>query len=80
MAGTKTRLSAQHKEFDPILSLWLSVLIQSVLDLKIKKYRQTAFQWLNDKENIVFEMLAESLDYSPEGLRKLIFENLLTYN
>ncbi len=63
-------------ELSPELELWLAVTVLAIRDLKNNEHTYTAFQWLSDPGNIVFEMLSESLGYESSALRKMIFDNL----
>jgi hypothetical protein len=58
------------------MSLWLGVLLQAIRDIKNREHTRTAWQWLTDRDNIVFDMLSEALGYEPEGLRQLIFSGI----
>jgi hypothetical protein len=58
------------------MSLWLAVLLQAIRDIKYNEYTYSAYKWLSDRDNIIFDTLAESLGYEPPALRELIFKNI----
>lgn len=71
-------LTVHVKQLSPEMSLWLAVLLQAIRDIKYNEYTYSAYKWIKDKENPVFDMIAESLGYEPSALRELIFKNIPT--